>query len=405
MRHAKGLFLASVALNCLFILTEFIFLPAYKELTQTEELNLLAEIKYISTFNRSFDVTALFTSVPIDETLDVIASRLQNDTTLAQLIQEDGSLQIRIYRKPTHTDQYLNFDSNHPLDHKLGVVRTLFHRANTIVSDPQDLETEKSHLTQALKTCGYPQWAINKATCPKPPNTKPSAGTKSKGITAPRWVYNKTAADKFRSKLEACCNGSHNLLVTRSNTPVNTIIQYDGERTTKLDVTTEIWIKFPQKTPFRYKKYATCSVVGNSGLLKGSGCGKEIDSAEFVFRMCQSISFAVQTTLQEYNSSLPVVFGNPTFMLAMNEYWKSNGVKAERISTGLFLASAALSICAEVHLYGFWPFHVDKHTAMLTEHYYDDRRPHKIHKLPDEFVKLQQLHREGILQLRTDSCS
>ncbi|KAI8511634.1 hypothetical protein Bbelb_107340 [Branchiostoma belcheri] len=98
------------------------------------------------------------------------------------VIQEDGSLQIRIYRKPTHTDQYLNFDSNHPLDHKLGVIRTLFHRANTIVSDPQDLETEKSHLTQALKTCGYPQWAINKATCPKPPNTKPSAGTKSKGL-------------------------------------------------------------------------------------------------------------------------------------------------------------------------------------------------------------------------------
>ncbi|KAI8486248.1 hypothetical protein Bbelb_359640 [Branchiostoma belcheri] len=98
------------------------------------------------------------------------------------VIQEDGSLQIRIYRKPTHTDQYLNFDSNHPLDHKLGVIRTLFHRANTIVSDPQDLETEKSHLTQALKTCGFPQWAINKATCPKPPNTKPSAGTKSKGL-------------------------------------------------------------------------------------------------------------------------------------------------------------------------------------------------------------------------------
>ncbi|KAI8477660.1 hypothetical protein Bbelb_446080 [Branchiostoma belcheri] len=82
------------------------------------------------------------------------------------IIQEDGSLQIRIYRKPTHTDQYLNFDSNHPLDHKLGVIRTLSHRANAIVSDPQDLETEKSHLTQALKTCGYPQWAINKATCP-----------------------------------------------------------------------------------------------------------------------------------------------------------------------------------------------------------------------------------------------
>ncbi|KAI8479356.1 hypothetical protein Bbelb_429100 [Branchiostoma belcheri] len=55
-------------------------------------------------------------------------------------------------------------------------------RANTIVSDPQDLETEKSHLTQALKTCGYSQWAINKATCPRSPNNKPSTGAKSKGL-------------------------------------------------------------------------------------------------------------------------------------------------------------------------------------------------------------------------------
>ncbi|KAI8513696.1 hypothetical protein Bbelb_080200 [Branchiostoma belcheri] len=44
-------------------------------------------------------------------------------------------------------------------------MRTLFHRANAIVSDPQDLETEKSHLTQALKTCGYPQWGKNKGLC------------------------------------------------------------------------------------------------------------------------------------------------------------------------------------------------------------------------------------------------
>ncbi|KAI8516702.1 hypothetical protein Bbelb_052830 [Branchiostoma belcheri] len=58
----------------------------------------------------------------------------------------------------------------------------LLTKANTIVSDPQDLETEKSHLTQALKTCGYSQWAINKATCPRSPNNKPSTGAKSKGL-------------------------------------------------------------------------------------------------------------------------------------------------------------------------------------------------------------------------------
>ena len=32
---------------------------------------------------------------------------------------ENGGLKLQIYRKPTHTDQYLNFSSHHPIEHKL----------------------------------------------------------------------------------------------------------------------------------------------------------------------------------------------------------------------------------------------------------------------------------------------
>ena len=36
--------------------------------------------------------------------------------------KEDSSLKVTIYRKEMHTGQYLIFELDHPLEHKLGVV-------------------------------------------------------------------------------------------------------------------------------------------------------------------------------------------------------------------------------------------------------------------------------------------
>ena len=77
--------------------------------------------------------------------------------------QENGTLITTVYRKPTHTDQYLAFDSHHPLQHKLGVTRTLMHRAKTVVTHEKDREVETKHLKDALKTCGYGDWTFQVA--------------------------------------------------------------------------------------------------------------------------------------------------------------------------------------------------------------------------------------------------
>ena len=74
----------------------------------------------------------------------------------------DGSLRLQIYRKSTHTDQYLMFDSHHPVEHKLSVVRTLLSRKDEIVTEEEDKIEEEKHIKQALRACKYPDWAINR---------------------------------------------------------------------------------------------------------------------------------------------------------------------------------------------------------------------------------------------------
>ena len=55
----------------------------------------------------------------------------------------NGSLLTTVLRKSTHTDKYLDFQSHHPLAHKVAVARTLFDRTKKICSDFPDLEKEK----------------------------------------------------------------------------------------------------------------------------------------------------------------------------------------------------------------------------------------------------------------------
>ena len=76
--------------------------------------------------------------------------------------EADGTLSITVYRKPTHTDQYLQWDSHHHLSAKFSVIHTLSHRASTVCSNPELLQQEKDHLRKALTKCKYPKWALDK---------------------------------------------------------------------------------------------------------------------------------------------------------------------------------------------------------------------------------------------------
>ena len=64
--------------------------------------------------------------------------------------QDDGQLSTKVYRKPTHTERYLSFDSHHPVVHKRAVTKSLTDRAKTIPSsvDQQSKEMKRDRGTQ-----------------------------------------------------------------------------------------------------------------------------------------------------------------------------------------------------------------------------------------------------------------
>ena len=76
----------------------------------------------------------------------------------------EGRLSFTVYRKPTHTDQYLQFGSFQPFNHKLGVIRTLHHRCMTLCSSEEAKISELDHLKKVLSVSGYTKAAWNTAT-------------------------------------------------------------------------------------------------------------------------------------------------------------------------------------------------------------------------------------------------
>ena len=80
---------------------------------------------------------------------------MQEDKTIPVLdvllvIQEDGSLGHKVYRKATHTDRYLHYNSFHHLSIKNSVCKTLMNRAKTIC-EVDNIEGELEHLRKCFK--------------------------------------------------------------------------------------------------------------------------------------------------------------------------------------------------------------------------------------------------------------
>ena len=74
----------------------------------------------------------------------------------------NNTIHTTVYRKPTHTDQCLHWDSNHFTTAKNSVYNTLAHTAKVVSSAPAELAKELDHLRKALQACLFPNWTLNR---------------------------------------------------------------------------------------------------------------------------------------------------------------------------------------------------------------------------------------------------
>ena len=76
-------------------------------------------------------------------------------------IEPNNTFSTTVYRNPTHTDQYLQWDSNHHITAKQSVFSTLAYRAKEVSSSQDKLDQELQHIKAALQACQFPNWALN----------------------------------------------------------------------------------------------------------------------------------------------------------------------------------------------------------------------------------------------------
>lgn len=79
------------------------------------------------------------------------------------LTKKSDKLHTTIYRKPTNTGKYLNYQSNYAECVKFGLAYGLINRAKVICSEKDSLKKELKKLGHELAENGYPKKVIDKA--------------------------------------------------------------------------------------------------------------------------------------------------------------------------------------------------------------------------------------------------
>ena len=124
------------------------------------------KVKYFKNCTRNSPYTntsSAYFEVENSEVRQFPGSANQFDAPI-QYVDFDKQQISSVYRKPTHTDQYLAYDSHHPQSVKRGIVKCLYDRAKRLVTKPSVIAGEKKHPSSVLVSNGYPSSFVQRIT-------------------------------------------------------------------------------------------------------------------------------------------------------------------------------------------------------------------------------------------------
>ncbi|XP_018424535.1 PREDICTED: alpha-2,8-sialyltransferase 8B isoform X1 [Nanorana parkeri] len=276
--------------------------------------------------------------------------------------------------------------------------------------------------------------AINDSSAPS--GTERSRDNIKSNIKPPiaKWRHNQTLSMKIRKQILHFLDAERDISVLKGTLKPGDIIHYIFDRDSTMNISKNLYELLPRTSPLKNKHFKTCAIVGNSGILLNSGCGKEIDSHDFVIRcnlapveeyakdvgtkthlvtmnpsvVQRAFEDLVNDTwkekfMQRLKSLNESILWIPAFMAkggeervewvndliikhhinvhtaypslrllhAVRGYWLTNKVHIKRPTTGILMYTLATRFCNRIYLYGFWPFSRDLHQNPVKYHYYD----------------------------------
>ncbi|XP_073851255.1 CMP-N-acetylneuraminate-poly-alpha-2,8-sialyltransferase isoform X4 [Macaca fascicularis] len=105
------------------------------------------------------------------------------------------------------------------------------------------------------------------------------------------WKINFSLVLEIRKNILRFLDAERDVSVVKSSFKPGDVIHYVLDRRRTLNISHDLHSLLPEVSPMKNRRFKTCAVVGNSGILLDSECGKEIDSHNFVISFFGLFSF------------------------------------------------------------------------------------------------------------------